>query len=173
MQFEVIDQVPYSLEDVFSTMRDKLPDLIEYLPDVKSITCDVREELPGNKLKLVNKWMLENRIPKALAKFIKPEQLGYIDHAEWDNDGHFVDYRLEMIFLSEYIDVHGRNYFTAEGDGTKVRLTGELNLDLARHPMLPKFLAKSITGQVEKLVLALVKPNLVKVNRGVEKHLAK
>ncbi len=78
-----------------------------------------------------------------------------------------------MIFLSEYIDVHGRNYFTAEGDGTKVKLTGELNLDLARHPMIPKFLAKSITGQVEKLVLALVKPNLVKVNRGVEKHLGK
>ncbi len=98
MQFEVIDQVPFALDDVFSTMRDKLPELIEYLPDVKSISCDEREELPGNKLKLVNRWMLENRIPKALSKFIKPEQLGYIDHAQWDNDGYFVDYRLRNDF---------------------------------------------------------------------------
>ena len=98
--------------------------------------------------------------------------MGWIDYAEWDDSRHAVKYRLEMMFFKEYIDVQGENVFSANGENSQIHLSGDLRLDLAKHPMIPRFVAKSITKQVEKLVLALIKPNLVKVNRGIEKHLA-
>jgi hypothetical protein len=171
MKFEVIDTLPHPVGRVYQTLRDKLVDLVPYLPDVKSIECISREDLPDGRTKMVNHWHAEDKIPAALKSFIKPEQLGWIDHAEWDAKSFSVNWRLEMMFFKEYVDVHGHNTFTEENGKTTFTLRGELNLDLAKHPMVPRLLARTITGQVEKLVLALVKPNLVKVNRGVEKHL--
>lgn len=172
MKFEVIDQVNFPLEDVYTCMRDKMTDLVPYLPDVKEIKCIEYENLGDGKVRIVNHWFAEDKIPGALKKFIKPEQLGWIDYAEWDDSRHAVKYRLEMMFFKEYIDVQGENVFSANGENSQIHLSGDLRLDLAKHPMIPRFVAKSITKQVEKLVLALIKPNLVKVNRGIEKHLA-
>ncbi len=172
MKFEVIDHVPYPLKDVYATMRDKMPDLVPYLPDVKKIDCKKYEDKGDGKVSIVNHWYSEDKIPGGLKKFIKAEELGWVDYAEWDESTMSVRYRLEMMFFTEYVDVHGENFFTGDEKETTVKLSGELNLDLAKHPMIPKFLAKSITSQVEKVVLALIKPNLVKVNRGIEKHLA-
>lgn len=172
MFFEVVDHVPYSLDIVYSTMRDKLPELAPYLPDVKSIECIERQDLGCGGLKLVNHWRAEDKIPGVLKKFISADQLGWIDHAEWDDGKMSVKWRLEMMFFKEYVDVHGENFFTGDDGNTTVRLTGNLNLHLSRHPLIPKLLAKSFTKQVERFVLALIKPNLVKVNRGIEKHLA-
>ena len=173
MKFEVVDKVPFPLEEVYGTMRDKLIDLVPYLPDIKKIDCLERSETPDGVIKITNKWFAENRIPKAVQSLIKPEQLGWTDYAEWKASNHSVKYRLVMIFLSEYVDVRGENFFTGNERETQVRLTGELKLDLAKHPLIPRLLASVITGQVENLVLELIKPNLVKVNRGIEKHLGK
>ncbi len=172
MFFEVIDNVPFPLEDVYATMREKLPDLVPYLLDIKDIQCIERTDLDENRVRIINHWYAKDKIPAALKKFVSEDQLGWIDHAEWDLSQKTVKWRLEMMFFKEYVDVSGINYFTGDEKNTQVRLTGDLKLDLARHPIIPRFLAGSITKQVEKVVLALIKPNLVKVNRGIEKHLA-
>ena len=65
MDFEVVDYLPFPLERVYPTMRDKLPDLVPYLPDIKSITVVEREDLGEGRLRLVSQWMAENRIPRA------------------------------------------------------------------------------------------------------------
>ncbi len=171
MHFEVIDHLPFPLKDVFTTMRDKLPELVPHLPDVRKIECVERTELGPGKLRLVNHWYAEDKIPGTLKKFISADQLGWIDYAEWDDATMSVSYRLEMMFFREYVDVRGKNTFAGDDKESTVTLNGDLNLDLAKHPMIPRLLARTITGQVEKLVLALIKPNLVKVNRGIEKHL--
>lgn len=172
MNFEVIDKVPYPLDDVFTTMRDKLVDLVPFLPDVKNIELVERKDLENGNVKIVNNWYAEDNIPKALKSLIKAEQLGWVDYAEWDTEKKKVYWNLEMMFFKEYVTVKGENTFTGDDKTTTITLSGDLSLDLAKHPMVPKLLAKSITKQVEKVVLALVKPNLVKVNRGIEKHLS-
>jgi len=172
MKFEVVDHVPFALEEVYSTMRDKLIDLVPFLPDVKKIELVERKELDNGNVKIVNNWFAEDKIPKALKSLIKADELGWVDHAEWEEANKTVHWNLEMMFFKEYVTVRGTNKFTGDNDSTTVTLAGDLELDLAKHPMVPRLLAKSITKQVEKIVLMLIKPNLVKVNRGIEKHLS-
>ena len=173
MEFKVVDKVPFALEDVYTTMRDKLVDLVPFLPDIKKIELVERQELDNGKVKIINNWYAEDKIPKAVKSLIKTDQIGWVDYAEWDDSTKTVSWNLEMMFFKDYVTVKGTNTFTGDENSTTVTLKGDLSLDLAKHPMIPKLLAKSITKQVEKVVLALVKPNLVKVNRGIEKHLAK
>ena len=172
MRFEVVDQVKYPLDVVFSTMRDHLVDLVPHMPDIASIEETEREGSGDGRIRLVNHWRAENRIPKVVQKFIKPEQLGWIDRAEWNDVEKVVRWTLEPHFFTNYVDVKGANFFSGDDSQTTIKLTGELIVDLSKHPKVPRLLAKSVGGSVEKFVLALVKPNLMKVNRGLEAYLA-
>lgn len=173
MDYQVIDYVHFPLDLVYPTMRDKLPELVPYLPDVKSITMQEREVLGEGRLRLVSRWMAENRIPLVFRAFIKPEQLGWLNEAEWNDATHSVRYRLEMLFFQEYVDVRGEDFFSPASDGgCEVRLTGRLCIDLAKHPAVPRLLAKQLQSTAERLVRSLIKPNLAKINRGIEQHLA-
>ena len=172
MRFEVVDQVKYPLDVVFSTMRDQLVNLVPHLPDIASIEETEREDSGDGRIRLINHWRGENRVPKVFQKFIKPDQIGWIDRAQWDDAKKIVRWTLEPQFFTNYVDVKGENFFTGDNTQTTIKLTGELIVDLSKHPKVPRLLAKSLGGQVEKFVLALVKPNLVKVNRGLEAYLA-
>ena len=120
-----------------------------------------------------SRWTAENRIPKLFRAFIKPEQLGWLNYAEWNDATRSVRYRLEMLFFKEYVDVNGEDFFSSASDGgCEVRLTGKLLVDLTKHPAVPRLLAKNMQSAAERLVRSLIKPNLAKVNRGIEQHLA-
>lgn len=173
MDYQVIGYVHFPLYLVYPTMRDKLPELVPYLPDIKSITVEECEVLGEGRLRLVSRWTAENRVPKFARAFIKPQQLGWLNYAEWNDATRSVRYRLEMLFFKDYVDVNGEDFFSSSSDGgCDVRLTGKLLVDLTKHPAVPRLLAKNMQSAVERLVRSLIKPNLAKVNRGIEQHLA-
>lgn len=171
MEFEVHDRVPYPVEAVIHAMRDRIAELVPYMPDIESVKEEERTSTGPGRFKLRNRWMAKDRIPTVARSLIDPKSLGWIDHAEWDGTG--VRWRLEMLFMTEYVSVTGETRFSDDGRGaTLVHLKGDLKLDIAKHPSIPRLLSGTITKGVEQLVISLVKPNLLNVNRGIEKLLA-
>ena len=172
MRIDVDSRIPFPRAVVFSAYRDHLPDLVPYLPNMKSIEVLERKEDNG-KITLKNLWTAKTEIPKAAQAFIKPEMLTWFDHATWDNATFTNVWRTEMRAMTEVVDCRGGNSFEEAGpDATILRLRGELTLHLNKVPGVPRLLAGSIGPMVEKFIVALLKPNLEETSKGLEKYLA-
>jgi len=170
MKFTVSDMIAFPVEKVYAVFRNHTPDLADYIPDVKRIEVVEKQDM-GNRLKLVTKWIGSHQPPKIVQKLIRIEDLYWFDRAEWVDDEKAVYWRIEPVMFSKYFEATGKNQFRAKGDKTEVILEGELKINLHSHPAVPRFLASKIEPQIEKYILNLIKPNLLKTNRGAEKYL--
>lgn len=172
-EIKIEDEVKYGREEVFTTFRDKLTELIPYLPDVKTIEVKERDEVSEDTLKVVNLWKAEpSEVPRAAQPFIKPEMLQWTDYATWHNDTWSCDWEMEVGFLSEAVTCKGTTLYTENGEGkTKVAITGELTVDARKIPGIPRLVAGKVGGVIESFVVRLITPNLTQVNRGLEEYL--
>lgn len=170
MKFEVFEYVDFKIDDVYKTYRDKLPELVKYIPNVKKIVVEKKEK-KGNKTYFVNRWYGKYSIPKIVQPYLKAEEITWVDRAVWDDSNYTVEWEFEPLFFKEYVKAFGVNRFLEEGGRTKIILSGEFNLDLSNYPKIPKLLRRIVVPQIEKFTFALIKPNLIKVCRGVEKLL--
>lgn len=170
MHFEISDVVRRPLEKVFNTYRDNLVDLVPHIPNVKRIEVLEREE-EDKKVKLTNKWYGEKEIPKVVRKFVKKDEVTWLDCAEWVEGEKVCNWEIEPVFFKDYVKAKGQNRFISDGNYTKVEITGDLWIDLSKHPKVPKFLIKTVVKQIERFILVLIKPNLTAVNRGLEKYI--
>jgi hypothetical protein len=172
MRIDVDSRIPFPRDVVYQAYRDHLPDLVPYLPNVKSIVVESRKD-EGPKTSLKNLWTAKTEIPKAAQGFLKPEMLTWYDFATWDQATYSNVWHLEMRAMKEVVDCKGGNTFEEAGpNATILKLRGELNLDLKKVPGVPKLLAGTIGPTVEKFVVAMLKPNLEETARGLEKYLA-
>ena len=164
-------ELAHPLQLTYETYRDRLPEMTSYLPNVDEINV-LESRREGEILHLVNEWVARAEIPKVARAFIKPEMLRWKDIATWHDDEHAVDWRFEMAFMREQVDVRGRNRFVEVGEGrSRIEIRGTLTIDGNRIPGVPKMLGRKIVPQIEKFVIALVKPNLIKTADGVGRFL--
>ncbi len=170
MNFEVEERVNYPREVVFTTIRDKLPELVPYLPNVKKI--DVLEKKKTKDIvNLKNKWYADFEIPRAVQKVIKIEEIAWIDYARWSEKDYTCEWRIEPVFFKEYVDVKGVNYYYEDDGETIIKLTGEINIDVSKHPLVPRLLSGVINKEITGIVVNGIKPNLVSLIEGVRKFL--
>ena len=156
---------------VYETYRDRLAELVPYLPNVEKITV-ASSEREGATLHLLNEWKAKGDIPRVARSIIKPEMLRWKDFADWHDDEWSVDWRMELAFLNEVVETHGRNRFVEMGDDrARVEIRGVLNIDGSKIPGVPRLLGRKIAPQIEKFVVSLIKPNLVKTADGVQRFL--
>lgn len=172
MKFTVIDEIPFPMEDVFKTHRDKLPEMVDYMPNIDKIVVDARDE-DDELVHLVNTWhAAETEVPAIARPFIKKELLSWIDRATWNADEHTVEWDIELGFLPEAITCRGSNEFE-EFDGiTRITMEGELTVDASKIPGVPRLLSKKLGSAVEKFVVGLVEPNLRETNKIVSRYMA-
>lgn len=171
MKFSIEETLPHPFDAVYTTYRDKLPTLVPYLPDIRSIEVIEREK-KGKKLRLVNKWVASTEVPAAVRKIIDLKEVSWLDHAEWDDEDHVVQWRFEIPVLRDYVTAEGTNEFREAKGGTRLVLAGEFRIDVSNHPRVPRLLARVFQPQMEKFIFALIKPNLTAVNRGLDKFLS-
>ena len=173
MEYSSTDLIEFPIEDVFSTHRDHLPDLAEFLPNVESIVVESRTE-EGGEIHLVNLWTgSKTEVPKLIRPFVKPEMLKWIDRASWDESTRTCRYSIELGFLKEAIHVSGLNRMRSTDEGhTEVTIAGEIRVDARKIPGVPKFMAKKVGGVVENFVVKTITPNLKKTNDGVRRFLS-
>jgi len=164
-------ELPFERELVFTTYRDALPELVVYLPNIRSIEVAERRELDGGDVALVNEWVGGGDIPAAVRSIIKPSMLSWTDRATWHADSHTVDWLTEVHAFPGAMDCRGQNSFIEVAGGTCVRIAGDMRCDASKVPAVPRLLRARVGRAVEKFLVGLIGPNLEKVARGVGRYI--
>jgi hypothetical protein len=171
MRLDVSAEIPFSRAETFAVYRDKLPELVKYLPNVRGITVSSRTD-DGPVAKLVNRWKGGGEIPGLVRKFLSEDLLEWDDHAVWKQDSFTCDWRTIVPAFKDAIDAAGTNQFIELApDRTRLIIAGELKCDAAKIKGVPRLLSGTIGPAVEAFLVATVKPNLVSVAKGVEQYL--
>jgi hypothetical protein len=171
MKFEVSDIIKGPVDQVFAAFRDHIVDLVEYLPNIEQITIRERRE-EGDKVYVFSHWLSKINLPGPAEKLIPEKDRGWDDYATWLNDEMAVEWHFDIPALPKAVKVGGKNRFVAEGENTRMTIQGESDVDLNKIRGIPNFILRGIVPAIEKVALAAIKPNMLKVNRGVEQYLA-
>ena len=163
--------ITHPRELVYHTYRDRLPELVEMLENIESMDeLERREE--GDRTHLLNEWKAQGEVPRIARRWIKPEMLRWKDHATWNAVDWSVDWRFEMAFMKDRVTVQGKShYLELSPSRTKLQLRGELKIDAAGLPGMPRLLARKAGPVVERFVLALIQPNLTKTALALQQFL--
>lgn len=171
MKYEVSDVIDHSVDKVFAAFRDHITDLVQYLPNIEQITIRERRE-EGDQVHVTAHWQAKINLPGPASKLIPERDRGWEDIATWNNDKLTVDWKFVIPAFPNAIKMGGTNSFVAEGDHTLMTIKGESKIDYSKIPGVPNFVLKRVVPTIEKIAFAALKPNMLKVNRGVEKFLA-
>lgn len=156
---------------VFRTYRDKLPELLPYLPNVRGIDVKSRKDA-GDISELVNVWRGGGDIPAAVRKFLSDSMLSWTDYAEWNAADWSCKWRSESHSFKEAVDSRGRNEYLELGpDRSMIRITGRIDVDATKIPGVPRLVAGTVGKVVESFLIKQVADNLQEVARGVERYL--
>jgi len=170
MQIRSESRLHHPVEMVFEAYRDRMPEVAEFVPDIREIIVH-RRDVDGDKVTLHNEWVSDRDVPKVAAKLIKPEHLRWDDHAVWHASEHRCEWVIKMRAFTEAVDCKGQTRLISDGDATRVVLDGNLELDLRDIPGVPAFLGKRLAPQIEKFIVSLITPNLERTNAAIGRFL--
>lgn len=166
MEIRADVDLPFSRERVFSAYRDRLAELTEFLPNIRRIRVLERKELPG-RVELVNEWLGGGDIPAIARSVLSESMLRWTDYATWNEALFTCDWRTEVHAFPGAVRCAGQNRYVVTADGSRLEIRGELTVDAGKVPGVPRLLARTIGGVVEKVLVAAIAPNLVEVAKGV------
>lgn len=171
MRIESDSVIKFPLELTFRTYRDELPDFVDYLPNVRSIRVDSREE-EGDVVKLVNVWEGGGEIPKAIRGLLRENMLAWHDYATWDESKWRCDWHIKTHSFEEAVRCSGTNKFVAiDDERTRLEIRGDLSIDLKKVRGVPSFLAGSLGKTVEQFMVKQITTNLTSVSEGLSAYL--
>lgn len=172
MKIDVVTTVPYPRDAVFTAMRDQLPQLAAFMPNVSQITVEQREE-GADETKLLNRWQAAaSEIPVVARGFVKPEQIYWHDHARWLPAQWLCEWRLVMGFMTERIKCSGTTVYLEDEQGhTQMRIEGTLELDLKG--LVPRLLIGKAQPAIEGFVARTLEPNFEKTAQALTAYLDK
>jgi len=155
---------------VFSTYRDRIVELIEFLPNIRDIQVVSRRD-EGDDVHLTNVWVGGGDIPAIARAVLKDDMLRWTDHAIWRAATHTVNWFTEVHAFPGAIDAAGENRFCESARGCRLEIRGELRCDSSKVPGVPKLFARTVNAAAEKLLVGLIGQNLAEVGRGVARLL--
>lgn len=155
---------------VFATYRDHLPDLVEFLPNIRRIEIARRDDR-GAITELVNEWHGGGEIPAAARAFLSENMLSWSDYATWNQDEWSCAWRIETHAFTEAVRCAGQNRFVEVDGGTRLEIRGELTIDGAKLKGVPRLLSKKVAAAVEDLLVKKITPNLISVSDGLRQYL--
>ncbi len=173
MKFQSSQVIPFPVDEVFVLVRDRLQDLVPYLPNVVKIVTESREETDGKVVTVRNRWYGKADIPRAVVKLVDPEKIAWLDTATWVSEEKVCRWEIQPMFFRENVSCSGVNRYLAEGDRTRLEITGDLTVQTRGVPGVPRLLAGKLSGQVEKFIVKLLTPNLDSLAKGVTQFLQK
>jgi hypothetical protein len=164
--------LPFPRERVFVAYRDRLPELLRYLPNIRGVEVRTREEREG-EVYLVNAWKGGGEIPSAARAVLRESMLSWTDHATWRAAELVCAWRTEVHAFPGALRSSGTNRFVELPEGrTRIEFRGDLVCDASHVPGVPKLLARGLNGTIEKLFVGKIAENLTAVGQGLGKLLA-
>ena len=172
MKFEVQDPIPFEAEEAFLLLRDEMSALVPFMEDTESINVMSREESEG-EVRLTNHWQASmNKIPSALRSFVKPEMLSWHDHAVWTSEDRTGRWTLEALGSDKLFSCEGETSVVSEGETSSLKITLTFEVYPEKVPGIPKFLAKKIGSQVEKLIGEILSANMRQMAQSMSSYAA-
>lgn len=171
MDFSTDVTLPFGRDEVFATYRDRLPELIDYLPNIRGIEVTERSEPSDGDVKLVNEWTGGGDIPKVVRSVIKESMLRWTDHATWHETNYTTDWRIDIHAFPGALACHGTNRYQEVAGATRLVIAGTLTCDASKVPGVPGFLVNKVGSSVEKFLVGKIAPNLEEIARGVGSYL--
>lgn len=163
-------RIPYVRPLVYGTYRDKLTNLLPYMPNVTSIMPKSRREENG-LIYTVNEWHGGGEIPMAARAIISQDMLSWLEYNTWNESEYSLEWRIETKAFTEAVDCRGKNYFRENNGMTVVESRGKLVIDPQKIHGAPSFLAGQIARIVEEFLGSKIQPNLLQMGEGVRKYL--
>lgn len=169
MYFEYSRKTSLPVDFVYKTLRDDLPKLAPYMPNVSSIEVLERKETP-DKISMTNRWLAKNLLPPVVDQFIKTNEMAWLDRAEWPAGRYACSWRYEPFIFNEYINASGENTYTSDGTQTTITYSGDVRINFASYPLLPHKLRDKVNEEIEKIIQKLIQSNLDALVDGLEKY---
>lgn len=166
MEIRADVELPFTRDRVFVAYRDRLAELTEFLPNIRSIVVADRKELDG-KVELVNEWTGGGDIPSVARAVISESMLRWTDYASWKAATFTCDWRTEVHAFPGAVKCAGQNRYVELPGGCRLEIRGDLTVDATKVPGVPRLLAKTVGSAVEKVLVGAIAPNLVAVAKGV------
>jgi hypothetical protein len=162
--------IPFPRSLVYATYRDKLLDLVPYMPNVQRIAVQSRSEQSG-LIHLVNEWQGGGEIPVAARMFLNENLLSWTDYTTWNDAEFTADWRNQTHAFTEAVHCAGKNRFLEKGGKTLVETRGELIIDPQKLKHVPHFLTHQIAHLIEGVLSKTIAPNLQHMGEGVSRYL--
>ena len=169
-RLESTDVIQAPREQVYLVVRDKLPDLAAYLPNVQRVeTLNYSQQ--DKKTEIENRWFANAKVPKLVESVLSDELFSWNDRATWFNEDYRVQYRLESALAKEIFDARGENFFVDRGGKeTELRVTCEVSIHADKIPGIPRLLSRRVVPIVEALLEKMLKPNLLSLSSGLKEY---
>lgn len=167
--FKNIIMVKYPVDMVWQTIRDRLPELAQWLDNVDTIKIEERNEQDNGDVNLTNLWQAKAKIPLGLKSVINPEMLSWIDRAEWKESSRQCHWQIEPNFFHDRIQCSGIAYYESAmgGRGAKIIFEGDIGIDAHQLPGVPAALESTIASGVESMVTSLIPKNFRKMTEAL------
>lgn len=171
MELAAQTRIPFPRDLVFATIRDRMPELAGFMPNIKQI--EMKERRDADPLThFINTWTASTEIPAIAQRYLKPDMLKWTDYAKWDRSNYSCDWKTVLVAWPDVLECGGTNVYNAFGDETELQIRGNLHLHL-EHAPIPKLFVSTVRPIVERIVIASLKPNLLSIGDAVAQYLAK
>jgi hypothetical protein len=162
--------IPFPRPLVYSTYRDKLTELLPYLPNIRNIEIKERREEDG-VVHFVNIWHGGGEIPAIARAFLSESTLSWTDLATWREKDFETDWKVQPHSFREAVTSQGFNRYEEVASGTRLEIRGDLSIDGQKIRGVPRLLAGKVSRTVEEFMVKLVSQNLLDVSKGVTRFL--
>ncbi len=172
MELRADSTVPFPRELVFRTYRDELPELVEFMTNIRRIEVKNRDE-DGDVTRLLNVWHGGGDIPSAARIVLSENMLSWDDVAEWRASNWVCEWRISTHSFTDAIHCRGTNRFIELDGGTRVEIRGDLTIDATKIKGVPRLMQGTVKKTVEEFLVRKIAPNLAVVGDGLSKYLGR
>jgi hypothetical protein len=171
IKITVDSQIAFPRSVVYATYRDRLTELVAYLPNVRSLQLKSRQET-DQQVRVVLEWHGGGDIPAAARVLLSEDLLTWTEYDVWHGQEFTVEWRIETHAYREAVFCAGKNRFLAQDDQrTLVESRGELRIDPSKIHGVPSFLIGQLVHLIEEVLAKTIEPNLVRMGQAVQTYL--
>ena len=170
MLIQTTSVVPFPRSLVYVTFRDRLIDLVSYLPQVRSINVKSRRE-EGEQVHSTNEWQGTGEIPPLLRSWLSKDLLKWTEYNIWNNREFTLQWRIETHAFSKAFHYAGENRFLEEDSQTVIESQGQLWVEPQQLQGVPSLLRNQVAQVAEKFLGKRMEPNQLEVAEAVKLYL--
>jgi len=161
--FQSFTMIRHPCDEVWATMRDRLPDVAAAMEDLQGIEV-LERAVDADGLRVINRWSARQKVPAMLRGALGAEGIDWLDRALWRESQRVCEWTIEPSVLKGHIECGGKTRYESAmaGRGTRVTFEGYFNLRPGFVGMLPASLEPAIAGFVESVVTTMIPRNLIR-----------